>query len=67
MEGQFPFRFDRLDSSLTFFHFQKPPYGDVDARVRAIAKNVFGLTTVIWNHDSVSLQILLVSMALINR
>lgn len=30
----------------------RPPYGDVDARVRAIAKHVFGLTTVIWNHDT---------------
>lgn len=25
---------------------------DVDNRVRAIAKEVFGLTTVIWNQDS---------------
>jgi hypothetical protein len=27
----------------------RPPYGDVDNRVRAIAREVFGLTTVIWN------------------
>jgi chitin deacetylase len=30
----------------------RPPYGDVDNRVRAIAKYVFNLTTVIWNHDT---------------
>lgn len=30
--------------------FWRPPYGDVDNRVRAIAKEVFGLTTVLWNH-----------------
>lgn len=35
-----------------YFRFWRPPYGDVDNRVRAIAKNVFGLTTVIWNHDT---------------
>ncbi|KAI9625941.1 hypothetical protein KEM48_010641 [Puccinia striiformis f. sp. tritici PST-130] len=28
------------------------PKGDVDNRVRAIAKNVFGLQTVIWNQDT---------------
>lgn len=32
--------------------FWRPPYGDVDNRVRAIASEVFGLTTVIWNQDS---------------
>lgn len=32
--------------------FWRPPYGDVDNRVRAIAKNVFGLQTVIWNQDT---------------
>ncbi|ORY80755.1 hypothetical protein BCR35DRAFT_331817 [Leucosporidium creatinivorum] len=32
--------------------FWRPPYGDVDNRVRAIAKEVFGLTTVLWNEDS---------------
>lgn len=31
--------------------FWRPPYGDSDNRVRAIAKEVFGLTTVIWNQD----------------
>ncbi|KAF9266358.1 chitin deacetylase [Marasmius fiardii PR-910] len=30
----------------------RPPTGDSDIRVRAIAKEVFGLTTVIWNQDS---------------
>ncbi|KAI0254782.1 hypothetical protein BJV78DRAFT_1152073 [Lactifluus subvellereus] len=32
--------------------FWRPPFGDVDVRVTAIAKEVFGLTTVIWNRDS---------------
>ena len=32
--------------------FWRPPYGDVDNRVRAIAQHVFGLTTVIWNQDT---------------
>jgi peptidoglycan/xylan/chitin deacetylase (PgdA/CDA1 family) len=31
--------------------YWRPPYGDVDNRVRAIARHVFGLTTVIWNRD----------------
>lgn len=30
----------------------RPPYGNIDNRVRAIAKHVFGLNTVIWNYDS---------------
>ncbi|KAF7314992.1 Carbohydrate esterase family 4 protein [Mycena indigotica] len=32
--------------------FWRPPYGDSDLRTRAIAKEVFGLTTVIWNQDT---------------
>ncbi|CAD6566542.1 MAG: hypothetical protein TREMPRED_002727 [Tremellales sp. Tagirdzhanova-0007] len=32
--------------------YWRPPYGDVDNRVRAIAKGVFGLTTVVWNQDT---------------
>ncbi|KAL7423037.1 hypothetical protein Q5752_002336 [Cryptotrichosporon argae] len=32
--------------------YWRPPYGDVDNRVRAIAKGVFGLETVVWNQDS---------------
>jgi hypothetical protein len=32
--------------------YWRPPYGDTDARVSAIAKEVFGLTTIGWNHDS---------------
>jgi chitin deacetylase len=31
--------------------FWRPPYGDTDARVSAIAKEVLGLTTIIWNHE----------------
>ncbi|KAF9266360.1 glycoside hydrolase/deacetylase [Marasmius fiardii PR-910] len=30
----------------------RPPFGDSDVRVRAIAKHVFGMDTVIWNQDS---------------
>ena len=32
--------------------YWRPPYGDADNRVRAIAKYIFGLTTVVWNQDS---------------
>ncbi|GBE79445.1 Chitin deacetylase [Sparassis crispa] len=32
--------------------YWRPPYGDTDVRVSAIAKEVFGLTTVLWNNDS---------------
>ncbi|KAI8453915.1 hypothetical protein BY996DRAFT_4582534 [Phakopsora pachyrhizi] len=32
--------------------YYRPPYGDVDNRVRAIAKHVFGLKTLMWNCDS---------------
>ncbi|WVF68953.1 hypothetical protein IAT40_003727 [Kwoniella sp. CBS 6097] len=32
--------------------YWRPPFGDVDNRVRAIAKGVFGLETVPWNTDS---------------
>ncbi|MBW0476711.1 hypothetical protein O181_016426 [Austropuccinia psidii MF-1] len=32
--------------------YYRPPYGDVDNRVRAIAKHVFGLKTLLWNCDS---------------
>ncbi|PPQ98546.1 hypothetical protein CVT24_004037 [Panaeolus cyanescens] len=32
--------------------YWRPPYGDSDMRVRAIAKEVFGLDTVIWNRDT---------------
>ena len=31
--------------------YWRPPYGDCDTRVYTIAKEVFGLTTVIWNHE----------------
>ncbi|KAK1234313.1 hypothetical protein PQX77_002484 [Marasmius sp. AFHP31] len=30
----------------------RPPYGDSDVRVRAVAKEVFELETVMWNRDS---------------
>ncbi|KAI0081799.1 glycoside hydrolase/deacetylase [Panus rudis PR-1116 ss-1] len=32
--------------------YWRPPFGDSDNRVNAIAKEVFGLTTVIWNQDT---------------
>jgi len=32
--------------------FWRPPYGDMDLRVRAIAKEVFGLSPIIWNQDT---------------
>ncbi|KAG9039256.1 hypothetical protein FRB95_011841 [Tulasnella sp. JGI-2019a] len=32
--------------------FWRPPYGDSDNRVRAIAHHIFGLTQVNWNQDS---------------
>ncbi|KAK8858651.1 hypothetical protein IAR55_002880 [Kwoniella newhampshirensis] len=32
--------------------YWRPPFGDVDNRVRAIAKGVFGMETVVWNQDS---------------
>ncbi|KAI1786526.1 glycoside hydrolase/deacetylase [Ganoderma leucocontextum] len=32
--------------------YWRPPYGDADNRVVAIAKEVLGLTTVIWNQDT---------------
>jgi len=37
--------------------YWRPPYGDVDNRVRAIAAQVFGLTTVIWSHDSLDWEL----------
>jgi chitin deacetylase len=33
--------------------YWRPPFGDSDARVAAIAREVFGLTTIIWNQESV--------------
>ena len=31
--------------------YWRPPFGDSDERVRAIAKEIFGLRTVIWNQE----------------
>jgi len=31
--------------------FWRPPFGDTDVRVSTIAKEVLGLTTVIWNQE----------------
>jgi len=32
--------------------FWRPPYGDTDVRVHAIAKEIFGLTAILWNQDT---------------
>lgn len=32
--------------------FWRPPYGDIDTRVSAIGREVFGLTAIIWNQDT---------------
>ncbi|KAJ3736366.1 chitin deacetylase [Lentinula guzmanii] len=32
--------------------FWRPPYGDTDVRVNAIAKEVFGMETILWNQDT---------------
>lgn len=41
-------------SDLTGFvpSFWRPPFGDVDDRVRAIAREVFQLRTAMWNRDA---------------
>jgi chitin deacetylase len=31
--------------------FWRPPYGDTDVRVHAIAKELFGLTAILWNQE----------------
>lgn len=31
--------------------YWRPPYGDTDTRVYAIAKEVFGLITILWNQE----------------
>jgi len=33
--------------------FWRPPYGDTDVRVQAIAKEIFGLTGILWNQECV--------------
>jgi peptidoglycan/xylan/chitin deacetylase (PgdA/CDA1 family) len=33
--------------------FWRPPYGDTDIRVHAIAKEIFGLTGILWNQEYV--------------
>ncbi|KAF8909440.1 hypothetical protein CPB85DRAFT_1519372, partial [Mucidula mucida] len=32
--------------------YWRPPYGDCDNRVRAIAQQIFGLEAILWNHDT---------------
>lgn len=31
--------------------YWRPPYGDADNRVRAIAEGIFGLTAILWNYE----------------
>ena len=31
--------------------YWRPPYGDADNRVRAIARELFGLQSIFWNHE----------------
>jgi peptidoglycan/xylan/chitin deacetylase (PgdA/CDA1 family) len=31
--------------------YWRPPYGDTDVRVKAIAHEIFGLTGVLWNQE----------------
>lgn len=42
--------YDSTDGKLP--RFWRPPYGDIDNRVNAIARNVLGLTAIMWNHDT---------------
>ena len=39
------------DSSGKLPRFWRPPYGETDARVSGIAREVFGMTTVMWNQE----------------
>ncbi|KAH8118696.1 glycoside hydrolase/deacetylase [Phellopilus nigrolimitatus] len=32
--------------------FWRPPYGDIDQRVSAIAREVFGMSAILWNQDT---------------
>lgn len=32
-------------------HSWRPPYGDTDVRVHAIAKEIFGLSAILWNQE----------------
>ena len=41
---------DSTDGKLP--RFWRPPYGDIDTRVSAIAQEVFGLTAILWNQDT---------------
>jgi peptidoglycan/xylan/chitin deacetylase (PgdA/CDA1 family) len=41
--------YDSTGGRLT--RYWRPPYGDVDVRVTSIAREVFGLTTVVWNQE----------------
>ena len=53
--GEFGFTMELIHNSTggRIPKYWRPPYGDSDERVRAIAKEVFGLKTVIWNQEYV--------------
>lgn len=36
--------------------YWRPPFGDSDNRVNAIAKEIFGLKTIIWNQECAHLS-----------
>ena len=42
--------YDMTDGKIP--RYWRPPYGDIDARVSAIAREVLGMTAVMWNHDT---------------
>jgi hypothetical protein len=44
--------------------YWRPPYGDSDNRVRAIAREVFGLKTILWNQEYVLVSSIAGSMLL---
>lgn len=42
--------YDSTDGKIP--RFWRPPYGDIDTRVSAIAREVLGMTAVMWNQDT---------------
>ena len=51
--GEFGFTMELIHNSTggRLPKYWRPPFGDSDERVRAIAKEIFGLRTVIWNQE----------------
>ena len=42
--------YDSTDGKIP--RYWRPPYGDIDMRVNAIAKEVFGMDAILWNQDT---------------